>query len=91
MALAEPFPSPEAPKAALDRVIVVGTSGAGKSTYAQRLARLLGHAHTELDELHWDRNWQPKPTPEFRELVTRLIAQPRWIADGNYGAIRDLV
>lgn len=93
MALAEPSLSPEAPHSAptLDRVIVVGTSGAGKSTYAESLARVLGHAHTELDELHWDRNWQPKPAPVFRELVARVAAQPRWIADGNYGAVRDLV
>ena len=93
MAVTKRAPSPELPNsaAALDRVIVVGTSGAGKSTYAERLARRLGHAHTELDELHWDRNWQPKPAPVFRELVERFVAQPYWIADGNYGLVRDLV
>jgi adenylate kinase family enzyme len=93
MASPEPSSSQEAPNlaSALDRVIVVGTSGAGKSTFADRLARVLGRERTELDELHWDRDWQPKPTPRFRELVAQLVAQPHWIADGNYSAVRDLI
>src|SRR6187399_1909272 len=75
----------------LDRVVVIGTSGAGKSAFAGRLARLLDREHIELDELYWDRNWQPKSATLFRDLVARAVAQPRWIADGNYSSARDLV
>jgi len=29
--------------------------------------------------------------PEFRSLVEELVFAPRWISDGNYSAVRDLV
>src|SRR5262249_18611627 len=44
----------------LARVVVIGTSGAGKTTFAGRLASRLGTAHIELDALHWGHDWTPR-------------------------------
>jgi adenylate kinase family enzyme len=68
----------------LQRVVVVGTSGAGKSTTGAKLAALLGHPFVELDELFWGPNWQPKPAQEFLSLARDAAAGERWVVAGNY-------
>lgn len=75
----------------LERVIVVGTSCCGKTTFSRRLAAILGQSHIELDALHWGPHWVAKPTEEFRRLVERAVAGERWVADGNYRAVRDVI
>ena len=73
------------------RVIVIGTSGAGKSTFAKALAASQGSRYVELDDLFWAEGWTPKPQGEFIEL-TRLAAQgERWVMDGNYSVVRETV
>jgi len=73
------------------RVVVVGCSGSGKTTFARQLAQLLGAPHIELDALYWLPNWIPRPTDEFYTLVTEAVSQAQWVTDGNYRAVRDLV
>ncbi|MGQ0528700.1 MAG: toxin [Panacagrimonas sp.] len=75
----------------LDRVLIVGVSGAGKSTFARSLAAQLRQPVIELDALYWGPNWTPKPTDAFRHLADVAAAAPRWVADGNYSAVRDLL
>lgn len=74
-----------------ERIAVVGCSGVGKSTLAARLAGVLGAPHTRLDDLFFAADWQPRPEAEFRADVARVVGQPRWVLDGNYRAVRDLV
>jgi hypothetical protein len=73
------------------RISVVGTSGAGKTTVAALAARRLGVPHVELDALRHGPNWTETPDPEFRRLVAEHTAQPGWVIDGNYPVVRDLV
>ena len=74
-----------------DRIAVVGTAGAGKTWVAAEAARRLGIRHVELDALHWGPGWS-KPTVEgFRASVAEATAGQAWVADGNYGAVRDIV
>ena len=71
------------------RVVVIGTSCAGKTTFARSLARMLGFPHIELDALHWQPNWIERPDDEFCALAAAALAQNSWVTDGNY--VRDLV
>jgi adenylate kinase family enzyme len=73
------------------RISVVGTSGAGKTTFAARAAQRLRIPHVELDALYHGPNWTPTPEPELRQKVAQIVAQDRWVIDGNYGVVRDLV
>jgi cytidylate kinase len=48
------------------RLVVIGVTGAGKSTLAQQLAERLRLDYIELDTLNWRPNWTAAPLLEFR-------------------------
>lgn len=74
------------------RILVVGTSGSGKTTMARRLAERLGLPHIELDELHWGPNWTEEPDEVFRERTLRAVEGcDGWTVDGNYSVTRDIL
>ena len=73
------------------RVSVVGNSGSGKSTLGQSLAVALGAEFLELDSVNHQADWEPLPIEEFRRRVAAVVADERWVIDGNYGRVRDLV
>jgi adenylate kinase family enzyme len=75
----------------LARVIVIGSAGSGKTTFARDLAGTLCVAHIELDAIYWLSDWQPRNQDEFREWVECAVSEDVWVADGNYGAVRDIV
>lgn len=73
------------------RYLVVGTSGAGKSTFAERLAIATQCPYIELDLHYWGPDWQPVPAEQFRRSVVQATQGARWVADGNYSAVRDVL
>ena len=76
----------------LSRVLVIGMSASGKSTFAQSLARQLGSRWVELDELHWTPGWIERDRDDFRRLVDTATAGERWVTSGmNYGLTHELV
>ena len=75
----------------MERVIVVGTSCSGKTTLARQLSRSLGVPHIELDAINWKPNWEARPAEEFWQLVREAVRGEKWVVDGNYSAVRDIV
>lgn len=75
----------------MKRIAVVGTTGSGKTTLARRTARALDAPHVELDALQWGPDWTPAETTAFRDDVAVALAGDRWVVDGNYSAVRDIV
>jgi adenylate kinase family enzyme len=73
------------------RVVVVGTTGSGKSQLAERLAGQTGLRVIELDALYWGKDWQPVPLELFRHRVERETKEDGWIVVGNYSQVRDIV
>jgi len=69
----------------------MGSTSSGKSTLARFLAVRLGLTHIELDALHWRAGWSTEPPDVFRGRVAQALSAERWVVDGNYGVIRDLV
>jgi adenylate kinase family enzyme len=67
------------------RVLVIGSGGAGKSTFAARLAEHTGLPLIHLDALYWKPGWVESSKAEWAETVEQLTAAERWIMDGNYG------
>ncbi len=70
----------------MERILVMGSSGSGKSTFARRLSAITGIPTVSLDALFWKPGWMPSAAAEFEQRVTEAIAQPRWIIDGNYAS-----
>jgi adenylate kinase family enzyme len=73
------------------RVSVVGNSGSGKTTLARTLASKLDTNVFELDSIFHRPNWQALPREEFRAAVSAAVADERWVVDGNYSAVIDIV
>lgn len=73
------------------RIVVVGTTGSGKTTMAARLAAVRGCRHVELDALHWEPNWTEAPLEVFRRRVEQALVGETWTVDGNYSEVRDIV
>jgi adenylate kinase family enzyme len=73
------------------RCVVVGTSGAGKSTFAAALAQATGSPHIELDNLYWGPGWAAVPPAQFEASVRAATEGEHWVADGNYTAVRELL
>jgi adenylate kinase family enzyme len=73
------------------RTVVIGSSGSGKTTLARRLAQLLKVPHVELDALHWEPNWMEAPLEVFRERTATALNGDRWVVDGNYSKVRDIL
>jgi adenylate kinase family enzyme len=66
------------------RIIVVGSSNAGKSTLGERVAELLNAPFIELDGLHWEPGWIEAKDDVFRARVRQAIAPESWVIAGNY-------
>lgn len=49
----------------MKRVMVIGCSGAGKSTFALELGRITGIKVTHLDRLNWKAGWKEVSRDEF--------------------------
>ena len=73
------------------RVVVVGTSGSGKTTVAEEIAQMLDLPHVEFDAYRHGPNWTETPDPVFRENLRQALAGDSWVADGNYSVARDIV
>ena len=74
----------------MQRIVIIGSTGSGKSTLGRTLAAKFGVPHTEMDTLHWLPGWIERDDATFRELVDAFTAQPAWVIDGNYSVARDL-
>jgi adenylate kinase family enzyme len=63
---------------------VIGSGGAGKSTFARRLGEGLGIEVVHLDALYWKSGWVESSKEEWAHTVDGILKRDRWIMDGNY-------
>ena len=68
----------------MDRVIIIGGNGSGKSTFAKRLHTITGLPLVHLDRLLWYGEWQTRERAEFDALLDAELEKEAWIIDGNY-------
>jgi hypothetical protein len=70
----------------MERVAVVGCGGSGKSYLARELGQILQAPVTHLDAVFYDDEWNELPMEKFAAAQRDLVAQPRWVIDGNYNS-----
>ena len=69
----------------MERVMIIGCGGAGKSTLARKLGEKTGLPVVHLDQIYWaPGNWQHLEKAEFDERLMAELRKPRWILDGNF-------
>lgn len=68
----------------MKKINVIGTSGSGKSTFSQLLAKKLNAKYIEMDLLYWQPNWQESNDNDFFEKLSTEIKSDSWVLDGNY-------
>lgn len=76
------------------RIVVIGTSGSGKTTMALRIASAFELPFIELDSLHWGPNWvalSETDPDEFARRARNAMSAEAWVSDGNYAMVRDLI
>lgn len=66
------------------RILVLGRSGSGKSTFARQAAATLGVPVIHLDRLYWQPGWVEGDEAAFFAKVEAAAAQESWVMDGNY-------
>ncbi len=69
----------------VDRILVYGVTGSGKSTAAQRIAEAWTLPLTLVDELTWLPGWEPVDAEEQRRIISAITATDRWVLDSSYG------
>ncbi|PTL80863.1 DNA topology modulation protein [Vitiosangium sp. GDMCC 1.1324] len=74
----------------MKKVLVIGSGGAGKSTFAARLTAKTGLPLVHLDSVYWRPGWEETPKDEWRRTVERLVAGEAWLMDGNFGGTLEL-
>jgi adenylate kinase family enzyme len=71
------------------RVLVAGTSGAGKTTVARRVAALLNIPHIEIDALFHGPAWTPRDT--FESDVHSFSGGSCWVTEWQYSQVRAIL
>ena len=68
----------------MEKVIVIGSPGAGKSTFARKLRDKTGLPLYYLDMLYHNPDKTTVSRDEFDARLTEILESDQWIVDGNY-------
>ncbi len=68
----------------MNKAIVIGCPGSGKTTFAEKLSRCTGLPLYYLDAIWHKPDKTHIPREEFDERVKEIFATSEWIIDGNY-------
>lgn len=68
----------------MNKVIVIGCPGAGKTTFADKLNRITGLPLYHLDAIWHKPDKTHIPREEFDKRIWDIFSADKWIIDGNY-------
>ncbi len=67
----------------IKRIMIMGRSGSGKSTFAYELHQKTGFPLYHLDKFFFQDYWEERNYEEFIAIQQGLVDQEQWIIDGN--------
>ncbi|MDA3884775.1 MAG: hypothetical protein PF638_04195 [Candidatus Delongbacteria bacterium] len=73
----------------MKRILVIGSGGAGKSTFTKQLSKVLDIPIIHLDVHFWLPGWVQRESEKWHKKVDELIARESWIMDGNFNSTLD--
>jgi len=68
----------------MNRIMIVGQPGSGKSTFAHALGQLTGLPVIHIDKIHWQPGWIERSKAEKTRLCREVEQQSRWIFEGGH-------
>lgn len=68
----------------MQKVIIIGCPGSGKSTFARALHQITRLPLIHLDLLFWNADGTTVPREVFLRRLDEALQGERWIIDGNY-------
>ncbi|HZU00370.1 MAG TPA: hypothetical protein VFA10_11940 [Ktedonobacteraceae bacterium] len=68
----------------MKKTVIIGSAGAGKSTFARQLGDILQIEVIHLDNLFWRTGWKKISRGKQKEIQRRLVRRESWIMDGSY-------
>ena len=74
----------------MNKVIVIGCPGAGKSTFSRQLNEMTGIPLYYLDMMYWNSDRTTVTKELFRERLLKVLGLENWIIDGNYGSTMEM-
>ncbi|MGB8344932.1 MAG: hypothetical protein WCD86_08610 [Ktedonobacteraceae bacterium] len=67
-----------------DKIAIIGSPGAGKTTLALQLGKILETPAFHLERYFWLPGWKEKPGDVRIKILEELIQQEQWIIEGTY-------
>ena len=74
----------------MNKVIIIGCPGSGKTTFAEKLQKCTGLPLYYLDAIWHKPDKTHIPREEFDQRITEIFSEEKWIIDGNYGSTMQL-
>ena len=74
----------------MNKVIVIGCPGSGKSTFSRALCEKTGLPVYHLDLLYWNSDRTTVSKELFVERLRDVLNLEKWIIDGNYGSTMEM-
>ena len=74
----------------MQKVIVIGCPGSGKSTFSRALSQITGLPLTHLDMLYWNADKTTVERSVFIERLLEVLQKDAWLIDGNYSSTMEL-
>jgi len=68
----------------MQRLLIIGCPGAGKSTLSRQLAAMLRLEAIHLDSLYWRPGWIEASHDQWTQDIAQALHRKSWIIDGNY-------
>ena len=74
----------------MNRIMVIGCPGSGKSTFSKKLHQITELPLYHLDMMYWNADKTTVEKAVFKERLYNTIQLDKWIIDGNYGSTMEL-
>jgi adenylate kinase family enzyme len=68
----------------MEKIVIIGSPGAGKSTLARKLGRKLHIKVVHLDRIFWQPGWKEKPRDTRIDILQKIVQEKQWIIEETY-------